>query len=843
MQPIRKAVDFKRYYSNELNNLLNNMMSFVLNENPIGEITTDFFLMYALETQDCMLYKAVNSFLNSFIIDTIHNNLCLKVQDGLLSAIRPGRTIEYSNEFVNYLSKSNEEKDKLHCKLITSDHVLLSILNDKNNTRLNNIFKENGLTYDTLFEKTGNLHSLTDEVNKISNLDEAINTKEKVFDKKLLNDMQKVFPSLLKQLPYDKKQNKYQIPYCKNLNKLAEIGRIDSIVGRENEIFKIEKIFSRRKCNNVIIVGKSGTGKTSLIEGLAKKIVDRTAPLSMLDLKIFILDTAALVSGTNLRGMFEDRVNKMFSELKKYKNSVLFIDDAHSLINEKKNDDYGLIDIISDYVSDDSVKIILSTNEKGYKTILSSGQNIMRKCQKVLIEGTNEEETLCILKNIKKYYEKYHNVIYPNNVLEDIVKLSKRYIPEVSLPSSAIDIMDELGALKKIKLKETDEIKNKKNTLFLLKEEKDRLIKQDKIDDAKKINEEINRLNTAIVLELSELEKKFEINKTITTDDLYEALSQHTDIPISKISVSEKKIISNIDKVLKKSVIGQDEAINLITNAIKRSKVGLYPSNRPIMVGMLIGPSGTGKTLTAKMLAKEIFGDEKYLIRFDMSEYSDKTSVNKLIGSNAGYVGYENGGLLTEAIKNKKHAVLLIDEIEKANDEVYNLFLQVFDDGFLNDNQGNKVDFKNTIILLTSNVGVKRALNERSIGFNKDSNLDKKEIIKKELKSKFPPEFINRIDNIIYYNELNEENLKSIIRLEISKLIDRLTNIGYKMTYQDSVIDYIFTIIEKEKEYGARPITRAIQNEIENKITDLILDNENIDNILVDVINGNIIVS
>ena len=332
--------------------------------------------------------------------------------------------------------------------------------------------------------------------------------------------------------------------------------------------------------------------------------MDRTAPLSMLEHKIFTLDNASLISGTNLRGMFEDRVNKIFSELKNYKNSVLFIDDAHSLINEKKNDDYGLIDIISDYVSDDSVKIILSTNEKGYKAILSSGQNIMRKFQKVIIEGTNEEETLCILKNIKKYYEKYHNVIYPNNVLEDIVKLSKRYIPEVSLPSSAIDIMDELGALKKIKLKETDEIKNKKNTLFLLKEEKDRLIKQDKIDDAKKINEEINRLNTAIVLELSELEKKFEINKTITTDDLYEALSQHTDIPISEINVSEKKKISKIDKVLKKSVIGQDEAINLITNAIKRSKVGLYPSNRPIMVGMLISPSGTGKTLTAKMLAK-----------------------------------------------------------------------------------------------------------------------------------------------------------------------------------------------------------------------------------------------
>jgi ATP-dependent Clp protease ATP-binding subunit ClpC len=828
MQPIKKAIDFKKYFSNELNNLLDNMMLSMANENPVSEITTEFFLMYALEAQDSMLYKAVNSFLNSFAIDNIHNTFYLKVQDTMLSAIRPGRTIDYSAEFTNYLSKSNEEKDKLNCKLITSDHILLAILNDQNNVKLNKIFSENGLTYETLFEKTSSLHALTDEIASTDN-DKGIRSEIKIYSDHPIDfdEIDSLFSNITPPPVVQKaKKAKSQVPYCKELNKLAEEGKIDSIIGRDEEILKIEKIFARRKCNNVIIVGKSGVGKTALIEGISKKVVERTAPLSMLNFRFFSLKTTELVSGTNLRGMFEDRVGKVFNELKNIKNSVLFIDDAHTLISEKKNDEYGLIDLISEYIFDDSVKIILSTTEKGYKTILSSGENVMRKFQKVTLEGTSEKDTLVILENIKKYYEKYHNVLYPETILSDTIKLSKRYIPEVSLPTSAIDIMDEVGALRKLKIKENDEIKEKMLRLSQLKDEKDLLIRKDDIDEAKKVDEEVIKLTNDIAVYLASLDKPSNEEKTVTEQDLYEAISQHTDIPVSKINVSEKKALSSIGDILKETIVGQDEAVTAIANAIKRSKVGLYPSNKPLSTLMLIGPSGVGKTLTAKTLAKEIFGDEKYLVRFDMSEYSDKTSVNKLIGSNAGYVGYDNGGLLTEAIKNKKHAVLLIDEIEKADDEVFNIFLQIFDEGFLTDNQGNKVDFKNTIILLTSNVGAKRAANEKTIGFNIDSNADKKEIITKELKNKFPPEFINRIDEIIYYNELSDDNIKNIIKLELTKLGKRVMDIGYSLTYPHSIVNYIFDIVSKEREYGARPIVRAIQNKLETKITDFILENE-----------------
>ena len=833
MQPIRKSIDYKKYFSNELNSLLSDMMSSMQSENPVSEITTDFFLMYALETSDCMLYKAVNSFLNTFVIGNIHDVFYLSVQDSLLSAIRPGRTIDYSSEFTKYLSKSYDEKEKIGSKLITSDHVLLSILADQQDTKVKKAFTENGLTYDTLFEKVKKLHEITENINEPSNTEKpmtiaGITIISEGGDTNEIKDvLQGAVPSLLNEINKEQKKSvKTQIQYCKNLNKLAENGKIDPIIGRKKEIANIEKVFARRKCNNVILVGKSGVGKTALVEGLAKMVQERTAPVSLIDYKFFCLNVNELISGTNLRGMFEERVGKVFNELKNIKNSVLFIDDAHSLINDRKNDDYSFIELIEENISDNSVKLILATNEKGYKTILQSGQNIMRKFQKVAIEGTNEDETLQILTNIKSYYEQYHKVTYSDDVLSACVKLSKRYIPEISLPSSAIDILDETGAFRKLKLKNSTGINTKMREVALLKSKKDICIRTDQINEAKELEARIIELNSEIVNGIAKSENPTNEERTVTMLDLYETVASHTNIPVEKINISEKKSVANIDKVLRANIIGQDEAIISITNAIKRSKIGLFPTNRPTYTALLLGNSGVGKTLTAKMLAKEIFGDEKYLVRFDMSEYADKTSVNKLIGSNAGYVGYENGGLLTEAIKNKKHAVLLIDEIEKADDEVYNIFLQVFDDGFLTDNMGNRVDFKNTIILLASNVGAKKASNHSTIGFVVNESNSKKDIIKKELKNKFPPEFINRLDDIIYYNDLGSDSIKKIIDLEMGKLVKRVLEIGYTVKYGEDVTEFIFKFVDGEKEYGARPIIRTIQTKIENKLADYILENE-----------------
>ena len=532
-----------------------------------------------------------------------------------------------------------------------------------------------------------------------------------------------------------------------------------------------------------------------------------------------------MIAGTQFRGMLEDRFKSLFNEIKKNKNIILFIDDIHQIVQEGKND-MDISEMVNKAMSNGEAQVIGCTTYKLYKKTIEDNTSLDRKFQKINVDPESIEDSITILNELKGYYEEYHHVKYEDDAIKNCVILANKYIPERLLPDSALDIIDEAGSYISSCAKESEEITYLKKTIKATESDKQRNISNDNVAAVNECDNKLSNLRVKLIEAEKEYKKERE-SVVITSDNIYQIVSEKTGIPIAKLSTDEKKSLTHIDDEIKKVVIGQDEAVESICKAIKRSRVGLSNKNKPVSV-LAIGSTGCGKTLLAKTIAKEVFGKEKYLVRFDMSEYSDKTAVSKLIGTGAGYVGYDNGGLLTEAIKKNKYCVLLCDEIEKADPEIYNVFLQIMDDGRVTDNTGKVVDCKNLILIFTSNVGTKEAMeNGNMIGFtNPGTDEHKKNILRKELKSKFAPEFINRIDEIIYFNTLKDNDFRQIIALELNKTVKKLEELGYKLEYDDTVIDYILEKIEPDKEYGARPIMRVIQEDIENKITDFILQND-----------------
>jgi ATP-dependent Clp protease ATP-binding subunit ClpC len=489
-----------------------------------------------------------------------------------------------------------------------------------------------------------------------------------------------------------------------------------------------------------------------------------------------------------------------------------------------KTNDGDLTDMIGNILSAGDIRVVGAISFKEYRNGIESHSALSTKLQKIIVEPSTKEETFDILKANKVYYENFHHIKFDDKVLYKAINLAKRYITNNSLPDSALDIIDLTGASISLTKKEEKSIKSIKKKLSSFDGEKCKAMDSGDFE----LLDEIAKKESALYKELNDIKRDINNDDStwvnVTEEDIAETVSTMTNIPISKLKASEKETILHIDEILKKDVIGQDEAINEISKAIKRARAGFGDKSKVMATLLCIGSSGCGKTLISKKLAENIFGSEDYLVRFDMSEYQDKTSVNKLIGSSAGYVGYENGGLLTEAIKNKPYCVLLFDEIEKADESIYNLFLQLFDEGRLTDNNGTTVNFKNVIVIMTSNVGVKQA-NERGggIGFTANAEANKRSIIEKNLKSKFSPEFLNRIDKIIHFNPLTDENLKVIVDIELKKLCDRVKENDINLEYDPNVIDFVYKEALEQKEYGARPIMRIIQDEVSDKVVDLIL--------------------
>ena len=806
----------------EYKDILAYMLDILGNEFPTAEFTPEYIMLAILDNPRCHANLVMDNILMTDTLDYLRNYYAQVIREEPKKPIL-NKDVKFDKELSDIINRAEDEAEFLNSTKLGSEHILLSIINPANHFKVGEKLISFGLAYDSICSNCRDFVEETEQkspkVKKVDNSyisnnhqDAKIPLKSEINSKVFVQNGNTPFI------------NKYTI----NLHEEIANGKYDKLIGREDILDNVIKVLSRRRKNNVILVGKPGTGKTSIGYRLAEMIDCGSVPDNLEGKQVVMLDVMALLSGTHLRGMFEERVDGLFKELKNNSNYILFIDDMQNIVrNTGKDKDGDLSDVISKILTEGNVRVVGTISFKDYRNGIENNSVLSTKLQKIIVEPSTKEETFKILKSNKSYYENFHHVKFDDECLLKAVKLAKRYITNNNLPDSAIDVIDLTGASISLNNKQSTSMKTLKEKLNSFDGEKKKAMNSGNFEKL----DEIAKKESQLLKKISDMKKKIDNDESTwihaTEDDIADTVSAITTIPVSKLSISNKTTILHIDEILKKDVIGQDEAINEIAKAIKRSRAGFSDNNKCTSL-MMIGTTGVGKTLIAKKLAENVFGDEKALIRFDMSEYQDKTSVNKLLGSSAGYVGYENGGLLTEAVKNKPYCVLLFDEIEKADESIYNVFLQLFDEGRLTDNNGTTVNFKNVIVIMTSNIGAKQASEMgNGVGFQSNVEENKKSIIEKSLKNKFNPEFLNRIDNIIHFNALTDDNIKVITRLELDKLRNRVKENGVNLTFGSDVIDYVFKKAIQEKEYGARPIMRIIQDNISDRVVDLVLESEN----------------
>jgi ATP-dependent Clp protease ATP-binding subunit ClpC len=618
--------------------------------------------------------------------------------------------------------------------------------------------------------------------------------------------------------------------FSRDLIKLAEEGKLDPVVGREDEILRIAQILSRRKKNNPIIIGEPGCGKTAIVEGLAMKIFEGDCPRNLVDKRILSLEMNSVVAGTKYRGQFEERLKVILEEIQANPNVILFIDEIHTIVGAgNASGSMDASNILKPALSRGEIQCIGATTLDEYKKQIEKDGALDRRFQKVIVSSSTKEETLQILKNVKDRYENYHKVNYTDNILQICVDLAERYITDREFPDKAFDILDEVGARAQVDVKNPEIIDELKRQALEIKQQKLLVVKKQNYEEAANLRDKEKKVLSQLEIEKKKFEQTLlENRKTISEELVYEVVSTMTKIPLTKLNLDDKNTLINLEEELNKSVIGQKEAITKIAKSIRRNRLGIKDPNKPIGSFILLGSTGVGKTLLAKELAKQIFGSDENLIRIDMSEFQEKHTVSRLIGSPPGYVGYDEGGQLTEQVKTKPYSVVLFDEVEKAHKDIFSALLQLLDEGYMTDSFGRKINFKNCLIIMTSNLGVKKMQEfGAGIGFSGNNNVYaneelKKTMLNKELKNHFAPEFINRLDEVIIFNTLQNEDVQKIVLVEINKLKSRLLNLGYNISFGQSVIDFV-SKVGFDEVYGARPLKRAIQEKIEDYISDEVL--------------------
>ena len=621
--------------------------------------------------------------------------------------------------------------------------------------------------------------------------------------------------------------------FGRDITALAEQEKLDPVVGREKEIERVSQVLSRRKKNNPLLIGEPGVGKSAIAEGLALRIIQKRVSRVLYNKRVVSLDLASLVAGTKYRGQFEERMKAMMNELEKNDDIILFIDEIHTIVGA--GGATGSLDASNMFkpaLARGEIQCIGATTLDEYRQNIEKDGALERRFQKVLVEQTNTVETLEILKNIKERYENHHNVNYSEDALSACVDLTNRYMSDRFLPDKAIDALDEAGSRVHINnMSVPKEVVDLEAQLDKVRESKNSVVKKQKYEEAAKLRDDEKRVERLLIEAQERWQEESKLNRvTVNENDIADVVSMMTNIPVNKIIKSEKNKLSKLAKVINSKLIGQNEAVEKVVKAIQRNRAGLKAPDKPIGSFIFLGQTGVGKTQLAKILASEIFDSEENLIRIDMSEYMEKFAVSRLVGAPPGYVGYEEGGQLTEKVRRRPYSVILLDEVEKAHPDIFNMMLQILDDGFLTDSLGRKINFQNTIIIMTSNIGARQVKDfGRGLGFETASQKSQskeieKGVIQKELKKTFSPEFLNRIDDIVVFNNLEKNDIRKIVDIELVHLVKRVKQLGYEIEISESAKDFLS---EKgyDSKYGARPLNRAIQKHLEDLLAENVVNN------------------